>query len=78
MIYQGRLYTCRQGGHVSERVVAGGRAVQQVMPPLFVLWLTPAPHPSHIPHTHPLTHACQSIPPPAFWAGLANREAFLI
>lgn len=37
IIYQGCLYVRRQGGHVSERVVAGGWAVQQVTPWLFVL-----------------------------------------
>lgn len=30
MIYEECVHVCREGGHVSERVVPGGRSVQQV------------------------------------------------
>lgn len=55
MIYQDCIYVCREGGHVSECVITGGWAVQQVTPLLFMLCygssLT-SPTPTHNSHTY--------------------------
>lgn len=54
-IYQGCIYVCREGGHVSERVVPGGWSVQQVTPQLFMLcygWSLPFPTLTHTSHTY--------------------------